>query len=243
MARLSVNVDHVATLRQARGGAEPDPVLAAMQSEQAGAIGVTIHLREDRRHIQDRDLRLIREVTRGRLNLEMAATAEMVGIALEVRPDMVTLVPERREELTTEGGLDVAGGGAELKKAIGRLREGGLIVSLFIDAEERQIEASRDAGAHEAELHTGPYALARGREAVRAELDRLRRGGEWTRAAGLRLNAGHGLDYHNTAPVAALPGMSDLNIGHAIVSRAIFAGFPGAVAAMVRLVEGDSCCA
>ena len=240
MATLCVNVDHVATIRQARGGAEPDPVLAAMQAELAGSTGVTVHLREDRRHIQERDVRLIREVVQGHLNLEMAATEAMVQIALSIRPDVVTLVPERREELTTEGGLSVTEGGERLAKAIERLRDGGIVVSTFIDADHDQIKASADAGAVEIELHTGPYALAKHRDEQQKHIEQLVKGAESARQAGLVVNAGHGLNYANVGPVAAIGAMRELNIGHSIVSRAVFDGFPKAVAEMARLIREAS---
>jgi len=240
MATLCVNIDHVATLRQARGGPEPDPVLAAMLVEQAGSSGVTLHLREDRRHVQDRDARLIRQVVQGHMNLEMAATDAMLEVALAIKPHVATLVPERRQELTTEGGLDVVGGGQSLRRAIARLREAGVTVSLFIDAEAEQIEAALQAGADEIELHTGPYAHARDRHDRRRHLDRLRQAGELARRRGLGLNAGHGLNYHNVGPVAAIEGMDELNIGHAIVSRAVFDGLGRAVAEMAALIRDAS---
>lgn len=240
MATLCVNVDHVATIRQARGGTEPDPVLAAMEAELGGSTGVTVHLREDRRHIQERDVRVIKQVVRGHLNLEMAATEAMVDFALDVKPEMATIVPEKRQELTTEGGLDVIGGGAALRKSIDRLSQAGIIVSLFIDADADQIRASRDAGAQEIELHTGPYAEAKTHEAIGRELDQLKSGGELALSLGLRLNAGHGLNYYNVAPIAAIHGMAELNIGHSIVSRAIYDGMRNAVAEMARIIAAAS---
>lgn len=240
MATLCVNVDHVATLRQARGGRAPEPVHAAMEVERAGSSGVTIHLREDRRHIQDRDVRLVQEVVMGHMNLEMAATDEMLEIALSIHPAIVTLVPEKREELTTEGGLDIVNGGERLKRAIERLQTAGIIVSLFIDPEADQIRASKDIGADEIELHTGPYAHAHGRDAIQKELGKLKSTSHLAQELGLIVNAGHGLDYCNTGPVAAIPGMRELNIGHAIVGRAIFDGLNKAVSDMVRLIRESS---
>ncbi len=237
MTTLCVNVDHVATLRQARGGQEPDPVLAAMQCEIAGSTGVTVHLREDRRHIQDRDVRLIREVVRGHLNLEMAATEKMVDFALDVKPEIATLVPEKREELTTEGGLDVVGGGARLTKAVERLKAGGITVSLFIDADADQIRGSKKSGATEVELHTGPYAEARTTTDIERQLEILRRESKLVRELGLVLNAGHGLNYLNVQAVAAIEGMRELNVGHSIISRAVFSGLPAAVEEMNRLIR------
>jgi pyridoxine 5-phosphate synthase len=240
MATLCVNVDHVATIRQARGGVEPDPVHAAIEAELGGSTGVTVHLREDRRHIQERDVRLIKEVRTGHLNLEMAGTDPMVAFALDVKPEIATIVPEKRQELTTEGGLNVIQGGATLRKQIERLRSAGIVVSLFIDAEPEQIRASRDFGADEIELHTGQYAEAKSAEAAKEELDRLKRGGALALSLGLRLNAGHGLNYRNVASVAAIEGMAELNIGHSIVSRAVVDGMRNAVAEMARLIVAAS---
>ncbi|MBI1785815.1 pyridoxine 5'-phosphate synthase [Candidatus Sumerlaeota bacterium] len=236
MANLCVNVDHVATLRQARGGSEPDPVHAALEAELAGSTGVTVHLREDCRHIQERDVRLIRQLARGHLNLEMAATDAMVRFALEVKPDIATLVPERREELTTEGGLNVIGGGKKLKEAISRLRSAGITVSLFVDADPAQIRASKSAGADEIELHTGPYCNARQRADIGREFKLLLNGAKRALDAGLVLNAGHGLNYTNVLPVAQIEGMRELNIGHSIISRAVFDGMRKAVSDMVSLI-------
>jgi pyridoxine 5-phosphate synthase len=229
MPRLGVNIDHVATLRQARGGQEPDPVWAAVQAELGGADGITIHLREDRRHIQDRDLRLLRETVRTRLNLEMSVEPAIVAIALTVRPDQVTLVPERRAEVTTEGGLDVIGQRPRVGEAVARLRDAGLEVSMFIDPEVAQVEASKELGAVAVELHTGRYADA-AQPADRArELAALRTAGASAVAAGLALHAGHGLNYQNVGPVAAIAAMAELNIGHSIVARAVFSGMERAV--------------
>jgi pyridoxine 5-phosphate synthase len=229
MLRLGVNIDHVATLRQARGGREPDPVWAAVEAELGGADGITIHLREDRRHIQDRDLRLLRETVRTRLNLEMATDPAIVAIAIAVRPDQVTLVPERRAELTTEGGLDVVGQHAPVSDAVARLKDAGLEVSLFIDPEPAQVEAARQLGAAAVELHTGRYADAAHAADRARELAHLTEAGRQVAAAGLALHAGHGLHYQNVGPVAAIPAMAELNIGHSIVARAVFTGMRNAV--------------
>jgi pyridoxine 5-phosphate synthase len=229
MARLYVNVDHVATLRQQRGTRYPDPVVAAALCELAGADGITVHLREDRRHIQDRDVRVLRETVRGVLNLEMAATDEMLRIALEVKPDFCTLVPEKRQEQTTEGGLDVQAGGT-LEKVVRALSDAGVGVSLFIDPEVRVVEASQRLGAGTVELHTGDYCLAAVRTGEAAhELQRLELAARAAGEAGLRLGAGHGLDYANVGPVAALPHLEELNIGHGLIARAVMIGMAGAV--------------
>jgi pyridoxine 5-phosphate synthase len=233
--RLHVNIDHVATLRNARGGRAPDPVAAAAACELAGAHGITCHLREDRRHITDRDVRLLREQVLTLINLEMAATDEMIGIALATKPEIVTLVPEKRQERTTEGGLDLAGGGPKLGEAIRCLGDAGIEVSLFIDPELEQVDRARALGAPRIELHTGDYAHARGR-AQAAELVRLGRAAAAGVAAGLHVAAGHGLDYPNVAAVAALPGVDELDIGHAIIARAVFCGLDRAVADMLALV-------
>ncbi len=232
MTRLGVNIDHVATIRQARGGQEPDPVWAAVLAELGGADGITIHLREDRRHIQDRDLRLLRETVRVRLNLEAAVEPEIVRIALEVRPDQITFVPERRAELTTEGGLDVIGQRERVAEAVARCRDAGLEVSLFIDPNPAQVEASAQLGAAAVELHTGRYADAPHGPRREHELAALAKAGETAVAAGLMLHAGHGLNYQNVAPVARLPRMAELNIGHSIISRAVFVGLERAVREM-----------
>jgi pyridoxine 5-phosphate synthase len=229
LPRLGVNIDHVATLRQARGGREPDPVWAAVQAELGGADGITVHLREDRRHIQDRDLRVLRETVRTRLNLELAVEPEIVAIAIGVRPDQVTLVPEKRAEVTTEGGLDVIGQRARVGEAVARLRDAGLEVSLFIDPEVAQVEASRELGATAVELHTGRYADAADQVARARELAALKAAGAAAGAAGLTLHAGHGLSYQNVGPVAAIAAMAELNIGHSIVARSVFSGMERAV--------------
>ena len=234
MPRLGVNIDHVATLRQARRGREPDPVWAAAIAELAGADGITVHLREDRRHILDRDVRLLRETVRTRLNLEAAASPEIVAIALEIRPDQVTFVPERREEVTTEGGLDVVANHDRVSRAVQSCLDAGLEVSLFIDPDLEQVEASAGLGARAVELHTGRYAEAesRGEPALAVELDALVRAGFRANELGLHLHAGHGLNYKNVGAVARIPCMRELNIGHAIISRAVFAGLDRAVREM-----------
>jgi pyridoxine 5-phosphate synthase len=230
---LHVNVDHVATLRQARGTRYPDPVEAALMAERAGADGITVHLREDRRHIQDRDVHVMREVVRGTYNLEMAATEAMLALALAVKPDHVTLVPERREERTTEGGLDVVGQRAIVERVTGKLQAAGVKVSLFIAADDAQIDASRALGVDQVELHTGDYANTTG-EARAEELAVLRRGAARAESYGIRVAAGHGLTVANVGPVAALPEVVELNIGHAIVADAVFVGLGRAVRAMRR---------
>jgi pyridoxine 5-phosphate synthase len=237
MVRLYVNVDHVATLRQQRGTRYPDPVAAAVLCELAGADGITVHLREDRRHIQDRDVRVLRETVRGVLNLEMAATDEMLRIAREVKPDFCTLVPEKREERTTEGGLAVAPGGA-VERVSRALHEAGIGVSLFIDPEVAVVEASARLGVGTVELHTGDYCLApaRGPEAAR-QLQRLERAARAAGDAGLRLGAGHGLDYDNLAPVASLAGLEELNIGHGLIARAVMLGMRGAVEELRAVID------
>jgi pyridoxine 5-phosphate synthase len=244
MIELGVNIDHVATLRQARRTWEPDPVWAAVEAHLGGADGITVHLREDRRHIQDEDVRRLRDLTHIKLNLEMAATPEMVGIACRLKPEMAMLVPEGRHEITTEGGLDVAAQEGKLREAVARLAGKGIVTSVFIDAEIRQVEAAARVGARVCEVHTGPYAHAfhaRGRDpqsaAVVAELDKVRSAGEAIRAQGMRFNAGHALNYFNVQPVAALPGVRELHIGHAIVSRSVFVGLREAVREMKRLMR------
>lgn len=236
---LGVNIDHIATLRQARGTRYPDPVQAAMDAEQAGADGITVHLREDRRHIQERDVRLLAEVLQTRMNLEMAVTDEMLAFAREIRPAHVCLVPERREELTTEGGLEVAADQARIQRAVEQLNSQGAEVSLFIDADPRQIEAARRVGAPVIELHTGHYADTEGDEQV-AALQRIREGVAYARKLGLVVNAGHGLHYHNVEPIAAIPGIHELNIGHAIIARALFSGLAPAVREMRALIMAAS---
>ena len=239
MIALHVNIDHVATLRQARRGDEPEPVTAAVITELGGADGITIHLREDRRHILDRDVRLIREITQTNLNLEMAAKDEMYRIALEIHPEIVTLVPEKREEITTEGGLDVAGSEDILKTGISQLQEAGIRVSLFIDPDPSQIETSANCGADDIELHTGSYANARPLPLVDIEYERLVKAAEMARRYGLKVNAGHGLNYHNTRRICHLPHLCELNIGHSIISRAIFVGLECAVREMRNLIASE----
>ncbi|WP_339842995.1 pyridoxine 5'-phosphate synthase [uncultured Halopseudomonas sp.] len=236
---LGVNIDHVATLRQARGTRYPDPVQAAIEAEQAGADGITLHLREDLRHIQERDVRMLKDILQTRMNLEMAVTNQMIRFAEEIRPANICLVPERREELTTEGGLDVAGNSAKIHEAVERLSAMGSEVSLFIDPDPQQIEASKRAGAPAIELHTGHYADTQGQEQQDA-LARLRESCMYARKLGLVVNAGHGLHYHNVEPIAALPGINELNIGHAIIARALFTGLSSAVADMRTLILGAS---
>ncbi len=244
MIELGVNIDHVATLRQARKTWEPDPVWAAVEAHLGGADGITVHLREDRRHINDDDVRRLRELTQVKLNLEMAATDEMVGIACALKPEMAMLVPEGRHEVTTEGGLDVLAQEARLREVVGRLADAGIVTSVFIDAERPQIEAAARIGARVCEVHTGPYAHAfhgAGRDAespaVLAELAKVAAAGEAIRALGMRFNAGHALNYYNVQPIARLAGVRELHIGHAIVSRAVFCGLREAVAGMKRLLR------
>lgn len=232
---LGVNIDHVATLRQARGTRYPDPIHAALQAEMAGADLITLHLREDRRHIQERDVELLRAQLQTRMNLEMAVTDEMVALARRYRPHDCCLVPERREELTTEGGLDVAAQLPRIREVCAQLAEAGIRVSLFVDPEPHQLDAAHAAGAPVVELHTGRYAEAAG-EAAEAELARLRTAAAHAHGLGLVVNAGHGLHYHNVQPVAAIPELAELNIGHAIIARAVFSGLPDAVREMKRLM-------
>ncbi|MFA5515246.1 MAG: pyridoxine 5'-phosphate synthase [Desulfuromonadales bacterium] len=239
MARLGVNIDHVATIRQARGTREPDPVTAAAIAELAGAGGITVHLREDRRHIQDRDVYLLRQTVKTRLNLEMAATEEMTGIAVKIGPDAVTLVPERREELTTEGGLDVVRHLKSLKGAIDTLRQRDILISLFVDPDMQQVKAAHRLGADAIEIHTGAYCNAETETAAGKELEKIEaciRGGH---KLGLSVHAGHGLDYRNIGPVVALGGIVEFNIGHSIVSRAVLVGMERAVREMADLVRAS----
>jgi len=234
MPELGVNIDHVATLRQARKTYEPDPVTAAALAEFGGADGITIHLREDRRHIQDRDLRLLRETVAIKLNLELAVADEIVGIACATKPDQATIVPERREEVTTEGGLDIVSHREATKKAIDRLKAAGIGVSLFLDPDPRQIELAKQLGAEAVELHTGQYALTRG-AAQQEQLVALTNASKLIVDLEMALHAGHGLNYHNVIPVARIPKMHELNIGHAIISRAVFVGLERAVREMKEL--------
>jgi pyridoxine 5-phosphate synthase len=237
MIKLGVNIDHVATLRQARGARYPDPVQAAIEAEAAGADAVTLHLREDRRHIQERDVELLKQILQTRMNLEMAVTDDMVAYAERMRPEECCLVPERRQELTTEGGLDVAGNAARIRAACARLRDAGVRVSLFIDADGAQVEAAAAAGAPVIEIHTGRYADAPDAEARGAELARIELAIRQGLELGLQVNAGHGLNYHNVQAIAAIPGVAELNIGHAIVARAVFSGLQDAVREMKRLMR------
>lgn len=234
---LGVNIDHIATLRNARGTAYPDPVQAAFVAEQAGADGITVHLREDRRHITDRDVRILRETLQTRMNLEMAVTEEMLNIACEVKPHFCCLVPEKRQEVTTEGGLDVAGQQEKINNAVARLSQASILVSLFIDADKRQIDAAAASGAPYIEIHTGAYADAPDDEARQHEFERIRDAATYAAAKGLKVNAGHGLTYHNVQPIAALPEMHELNIGHAIIGRAVMSGLKDAVAEMKSLMR------
>jgi pyridoxine 5-phosphate synthase len=234
---LGVNIDHVATLRQARGTRYPDPIQAAIEAEQAGADSITLHLREDRRHIQDRDVRMLADILQTKMNLEMAVTDEMLAIAEHYHPADCCLVPERREELTTEGGLDVAGQQSRMHDACVRLAEAGITVSLFIDPELKQIEAAVACGAPVIELHTGRYAEASSAAEAKKELKIIRKAAEQARALGLQVNAGHGLHYHNVQPIAAIKELVELNIGHAIVARSFFTGFQAAVREMKQLMQ------
>ena len=244
MIELGVNIDHIATLRQARRTYEPDPLWGAVEAHLGGADGITVHLREDRRHIQDTDVRRLREMTQVKLNLEMAATDEMLGIACALKPEMAMLVPEGRHEVTTEGGLDVLAQEARLRDVIARLADAGIVTSVFIDAELPQIEAAARIGARVCEIHTGPYAHAfheRGRDAeapaVLSELAKIRVAGQLVRELGMRFNAGHALNYYNVQPVARLAGIRELHIGHAIVSRSVFVGLREAVREMKSLMR------
>ncbi len=234
---LGVNIDHVATLREARGTRYPDPVQAAIESEQAGADSITLHLREDRRHIQERDVLTLKDMLQTRMNLEMAVTDDMLAFAEQIRPQDCCLVPERREELTTEGGLDVAGQLPRIRAACERLQAAGVRVSLFIDADPQQIAAAAETGAPCIEIHTGHFADATDGKQVAAELQRIREAVRQGVAAGLRVNAGHGLHYHNVGEIAAIAGVRELNIGHAIIARAVFSGLATAVADMKRLMQ------
>jgi len=237
MANLGVNIDHVATLRQARFTPYPDLIEAAKICEKAGADGITVHLREDRRHIQDRDVYSLRKIVNTKLNLEMAATGQIVEIALRVVPDEVCIVPEKRRELTTEGGLDVWGQRRRLTGVVRRLKKKGILVSLFINPEPKQVRAAKEVGANCVELHTGTYAEAKGKTKQLKELRKLKQAGKLAVKMGLRLNAGHGLNYLNVRPVARIPGIEDLNIGHSIICRSVFVGLARAVREMKRLIK------
>jgi pyridoxine 5-phosphate synthase len=236
MVELGVNIDHVATLRQARRTYEPDPVWAAMEAELGGADGITVHLREDRRHINDRDVRLLRQTVQCRLNLEMGVVDEIVAIACEIRPDQATLVPEKRQEITTEGGLDLLRDAGRTAAAVKKLQAAGAVVSAFIDPDEAQVRAAHDMQFDAVELHTGEYANAQGNQ-VEEQLKRLEIASAVVRELGMRLHAGHGLNYRNVGPVARIAEMRELNIGHAIVSRAVFVGLREAVREMKRMMN------
>lgn len=234
---LGVNIDHVATVRNARGTSYPDPVHAADLAERAGADGITVHLREDRRHITDRDIYLLKETIQTRMNLEIAVTEEMINIACEVKPAYVCLVPEKREELTTEGGLDVVGQLDKIKAATQKMTDAGINVSLFIDADRAQIDAAKACGAPFIELHTGQYAEATTEENILAELKKITAAASYASDLGIKVNAGHGLTYHNVGPIAAIAAMHELNIGHVIIARALFDGLPKAVADMKAIMQ------
>jgi pyridoxine 5-phosphate synthase len=237
MAKLGLNVDHIATVRQARGAKEPDPVTAAALGELAGAEGITIHLREDRRHIQDRDLLVLRQTVKTKLNLEMATTQEMIRIALKVKPEQVTLVPEKRQELTTEGGLDVIVNAKLITDSVKRLQDGGIVVSLFVDPNQEQIKASKKTGADYIEIHTGAYAEAATWSAQERELESIDTAIKLARKVGLGINAGHGLNYVNIKALAAIGGIEEYNIGHSIIARAMLVGLDRAVKDMVELIK------
>lgn len=237
MADLGVNVDHVAVLREARKVGDPDPVVAALISEMAGATCITIHLREDRRHIQDRDLILLKQLLKVKLNLEMALNEEIIKIAIEQKPDMCTIVPEKRQELTTEGGLDVKSNFNFIKDQVKRLQDAGMKVSLFVEADKQQLQASKDTGAEIVELHTGTYANAKKEDDIKKEINRLIEGTIYSRQIGLRVNAGHGLNYRNVVPIARIEAMEELNIGQSIVARSVFVGFERAVKEMIDLIK------
>jgi len=237
MKKLMVNIDHVATLRQARGTHYPEPVFAASIAETAGASGIIVHLREDRRHINDRDVKILREVVKTKLNLEMAATDEMVAIARDIKPDMITLVPEKREELTTEGGLDVVGLTKKIQMAVESVKNKGIKVSLFVDPEEKQIIASKEIGADMVEIHTGAYSDALNEKIQDKELKKVIDAARKGKELGLGVNAGHGLHYHNVRKIVAIPEIDELSIGHSIIARAVFTGFEQAVRDMLRLIK------
>jgi len=235
--RLAVNIDHVATLRNARGGREPDPVAAALAAEKAGAEGIVCHLREDRRHIRDEDVRRLRAAVRTKLDLEMAATKEILVVALKVRPELATFVPERRRELTTEGGLDVAGDLTRIRRAVGMLQDRGIAVSLFVDPVRKQIDACRETGAMMIEIHTGRYADAATAAAKKKHLGSIKRAAAYAGSLGLGVNAGHGLNYRNVVPVAAIAEIGEMSIGHAVIARALEVGIERAVKEMRALIK------
>ncbi|HIE29942.1 TPA: pyridoxine 5'-phosphate synthase [Candidatus Poribacteria bacterium] len=237
MPRLGVNIDHVATIREARKTIYPDPIAAAVIVELAGADGIVVHLREDRRHIQDRDLRLLRQIVQTPLNLEMAASDEIIEIALEVKPNKVTLVPERREEITTEGGLDVVSNERRIAECVKRLNSGGIPVSMFIEADSEQIKCSKRVGAEAVEFHTGTYCDAPTEALRNSEFERLKEASKETQEIGLIVHMGHGLNYHNVVPIAQIDGVDELNIGHSIIARAVFVGLDKAVREMLALIK------
>ncbi len=237
MANLCVNIDHIATVRQARGGIEPDPAKAVRLVEKAGAIGVTIHLREDRRHIQDRDVFIIRKIIKKKLNLEMSINPDIVNIALKVKPDEVTIVPEKRKELTTEGGLDIKKNFKNLKKVIKKLKQKRIVISLFINPDIKQIELARKVGADYIEIHTGKYADAKSERYRKYELKKIIKAAYFAHSIGLKVNAGHGLNYKNVKPIAKIPVIEDLNIGHSIISRALMVGLYKAIKDMIKLIK------
>jgi len=239
MIKLGVNIDHVATLRQARRGRTPDPVEAAVIAEMAGCDSIVCHLREDRRHIQERDLYLLRKIVKTKLNLEMALSEDIVKIAIDVKPDQVTLVPERREELTTEGGLDVIQNMEKIKENVKIFHKNGIKVSLFIEPEEKQIEASKETGAEFIEIHTGKYAEAKTEEEIYGELNRIVKATEYAISIGLRVNAGHGLDYKNVGNICKIKGIEELNIGYSIIGRAVFVGLYQAVKEMKEIIRRE----
>ncbi len=237
MAKLCVNIDHIATLREVRKIDEPDPVYAAVLVQLAGADGIVVHPREDRRHINERDVRLIKEVTHTKLDMEMAVADEIVQIALDVKPEMVTLVPEKREEVTTEGGLDVIGGFDRVKEVVGKMKKRKIVSSLFIDPDSDQIKAAKEVGAEYIEIHTGAYCNVKTEEEQLAELEKVRKAVKEAMGLGLRVNAGHGLNYVNVVPIAQIEGVEELNIGHSIIGRAVFVGLENAVKEMITLIK------
>lgn len=237
MPKLGVNIDHVATLRQARREFEPDPLAAAKICEKAGADSIVCHLREDRRHINEKDVRALKKIVRTRLNLEMSLAPEIIEITIKIKPDEATLVPERRQEVTTEGGLDVVKQFNRVRRAVERMKKRGIKVNLFIDPVKKQIDAAKKSGADMIELHTGKYAQAATKQRKRTELNKLKKAVEYARRLGLVVNAGHGLKYHDTRPVARIKGIEELNIGHSIISRAVFTGLAAAVKEMRKLVK------
>ncbi len=237
MPRLNLNVDHVATLRQSRGGTDPDPVAAALISELSGSSGIVVHLREDRRHVQERDLEILKKCVQTKLNLEMAATDEMVRIAGRIKPDMATLVPEKRKELTTEGGLNVAASFKKIKAVVTKLKKYNIFVSLFVDPDKEQIDRSKEAGSDMVEIHTGMYANARSERSQNRELRKIENAVNHALTLGLRVSAGHGLNYHNVRKVAAIDGIEELNIGHSIISKSVLVGMEKAVRDMIELID------